>query len=151
MAEPAVQTPAPAAPHSFVVRVYWEDTDAGGIVYYANYLKFMERARSDLVRRAGIDQAALLARDGVMFPVRRCAVDYHRPARLEDELTVSTSVSRVGGASVDLAQDIERHGERLVSGRVQLACINRAGRPQRLPAEVRRAFAGALAAGQGAG
>jgi len=151
MAEPARQQPVAAPAHLFAVRVYWEDTDAAGIVYYANFLKFMERARSDMVRRAGIDQAQLLAREGIFFPVRRCTVDYHQSARLEDELDVSTSVDRIGGASVDLLQEIQRHGELLVSARVRLACINQAGRPRRLPAAVRAAFAARLAAAQGEG
>ncbi|MEE1554779.1 MAG: YbgC/FadM family acyl-CoA thioesterase, partial [Alphaproteobacteria bacterium] len=80
--------------HRFMARIYWEDTDAAGIVYYANYLRFLERARSDLVRWAGIDQAALLDNEGVLFPVRHCEINYLRPARLDDEIEVRTSIRK---------------------------------------------------------
>ena len=127
--------------HIFALRVFWEDTDAAGIVYYANYLKFMERARSEMVRMAGLDQSALLDRDGVVFAVKRCAVDFLRPARLEDELSVGTRVTRVGGASLDLEQVVRRAGEDLVRATVRLACIARDGKPKRLPAAARQVMA----------
>ncbi len=127
-------------PHRYPVRIHWEDTDAAGIVYYANYLRFMERGRSDLVRGAGIDQAALLDHDGVMFPVRRCEIDYLLPARLDDEIEVQTRVKNVGGASMDMDQDIHRNGEALVRAKVRLACVGRNGKPRRLPQEVRAAI-----------
>ncbi len=127
-------------PHSFMVRIYWEDTDAAGIVYYANYLRFLERARSDLVRRAGIDQATLLDSEGVVFPVRRCEIDYLVPARLDDEIEVRTSIRKLGGASMDMNQDIHRSDQTLVRAKVRLACIGAGGRPRRLPADVRAAL-----------
>ncbi len=127
-------------PHRFNVRIFWEDTDAAGIVYYANYLRFLERARSDLVRLAGIDQAALLEGDGVVFPVRRCEIDYLLPARLDDEIEVRTRVRKLGGASMDMDQDIHRGGETLVRAKVRLACIGPGGRPRRLPPAVRAAI-----------
>ncbi|MBL6954552.1 MAG: tol-pal system-associated acyl-CoA thioesterase [Alphaproteobacteria bacterium] len=126
--------------HRFPVRVYWEDTDAAGIVYYANYLRFLERARSDLVRRAGIDQVALLDREGIVFPVRRCEIDYLQPARLDDEIQVRTRLKNLGGASMDMDQDIHRGEEALVRAKVRLACIGPNGRPRRLPAPVRAAL-----------
>ncbi|MDP6343762.1 MAG: tol-pal system-associated acyl-CoA thioesterase [Alphaproteobacteria bacterium] len=141
MVEPVPIHPT-VAEHRFAVRVYWEDTDAAGIVYYANYLRYLERARSDLVRRAGVDQAALLAAEGVVFPVRRCEIDYLLPARLDDTLEVRTVLDRVGGASLDLRQDIHRGDETLVRAGIRLACIGPNGRPRRLPAEVRAALDG---------
>jgi acyl-CoA thioester hydrolase len=140
-----------ARTHVFPLRVYWEDTDAAGIVYYANYLKFMERARSDLVRRAGVDQAELLREDGIMFPVRRCEVDYLSPARLEDELEVVTTVRKLGGASIDLDQDIRAGGRLLVKGRVRLGCVHVSGRPSRMPGPVREALSGAAPPIEGEG
>lgn len=130
--------------HRFPIIVYWEDTDAAGLVYYANYLKFMERARSDLVARAGIDQAALLAAQGVLFPVRRCEIDYLLPAALQDRIEVVTRLRRVGGASIDLDQDVVRQHELLTRARVRLACIGKNGRPRRLPPQVRRILSAQL-------
>ncbi|MBT3371459.1 MAG: tol-pal system-associated acyl-CoA thioesterase [Rhodospirillaceae bacterium] len=127
-------------PHRFMVRIYWEDTDAAGIVYYANYLRFLERARSDLVRQAGIDQVALLDSDGVVFPVRRCEIDYLQPARLDDEVEVRTSIQKLGGASMAMVQDIHRGDQTLVRAKVRLACTGPGGRPRRLPANVRAAL-----------
>ena len=128
------------APQRFRLRVYWEDTDAAGIVYYANFLKFFERARSEMVQAAGIDQSALLAEQGIVFPVRRCEIDYLTPARLGDELEVQTTVRAVGGASIDLDQDVTRADAVLARGKIRLACTGRSGRPQRLPAPVRAAL-----------
>ena len=126
--------------HRFSLTVYWEDTDAAGIVYYANYLKFIERARSDLVTRAGIDQADLLAREGIVFPVRRCCIDYLEPARLGDALTVTTALKRVGGASLDMQQTVARGEREIARADVRLACIGRDGRPTRIPSAVRAAL-----------
>ena len=124
------------------MRVHWEDTDAAGIVYYANYLRFIERARSDLVRRLGIDQRALLADPGIAFQVRRCTIDYLAPAVLEDELVVETTVVRLGAATLDMHQTVLRGTERLVETAVRLACVDRTGRPRRVPAAVRAVLAG---------
>ena len=124
--------------HKLPIRVYWEDTDAGGIVYYANYLKFMERGRSEMVRAAGIDQTRLLADDGVLFAVKRCLIDYLRPAKLGDDLEVATMVKRIGAASLNLDQAVLRHGDLLVTAEIRLACLNGDGQPVRLPLEVRQ-------------
>lgn len=141
MLEPDAGLDRPAAGgHRFRLRVYWEDTDAAGIVYYANYLRFIERARSDLVRRAGVDQAALLRADGLTFQVRRCEIDYRRPARLDDELEVETTIRRLGGASLEMAQVVRRAGGELVRALVRLACVDRGGRPRRIPGTVRQAL-----------
>ena len=96
------------------------------------------------MRGAGIDQAALLQRDGVMFPVRRCEIDYLQPARLDDEIEVRTRIKKIGGASMEMEQDIHRGGEALVRAKVRLACIGDNGRPRRLPANVRAALTGLM-------
>lgn len=128
-------------PHRFELEVYWEDTDAAGIVYYANYLKFIERARSDLVRRAGMDQNRLRDEFGLFFAVKRCDIDYLAPARLGDRISVHTWIDKVGGASVEMRQDVEREGVKLVSSRVRLACMTSEGTPKRIPADYRAALA----------
>ena len=126
--------------HTSRVRIYYEDTDAGGIVYYANYLRFFERARTDWLRALGIEQRDLAAGDGIGFVVRDCALQYLRPARLDDELAVDVAVEQ-------LARDIRRASMRfvqratrlndatmLVSGTVRIACIEQAsGRPAPIP------------------
>ncbi|MCB9949215.1 MAG: tol-pal system-associated acyl-CoA thioesterase [Rhodospirillaceae bacterium] len=124
-----------------MVRVYWEDTDAGGIVYYANYLRFAERARSELVRLAGLDQAALLCDHGIAFAVRRCEIDYRAPARLDDLLCVVTRVERLGGASIAMRQEIFRDETPIVGLLVDLVSVNRDLQPVRLPPEVRATLA----------
>lgn len=133
---------APGRAHRFPVRVYWEDTDAGGIVYYANYLRFAERARSELVRLAGVDQAALFADHGVAMAVRRCEIDYRAPARLDDLLAVVTCVERMGGASVAMRQEIFRDEALIVRVMVDLVSVNRDLQPVRLPEVVRTCLAG---------
>lgn len=126
--------------HVFPVRVYFEDTDAGGIVYHANYLKFAERARSELLRLIGLDHTGLMRGDeAFFFAVRRIAMEFRRPARLDDVLEISTSIVHVGGASMDLAQTIRRggDGQELVRLTVGVACMAIGGGPTRMPASVR--------------
>ena len=123
--------------HEYGLRVFWEDTDAAGIVYYANYLKFCERARSEMVRAAGLDQRRLLDDDGIVFAVRRCEIDYLGAAKLDDELNVITRVLKVGGASVQLQQTVRRGQEDLVRASLRLGCVDRAGRAARMPARAR--------------
>jgi len=123
--------------YRFSVRVYYEDTDAAGIVYYANYLKFAERARSEWLR----DQTKSLRVDGSLFVVRRCEIDYRQAARLDDLLEVETRVMGFAGATVDLEQTVRRDGAELVAMKVKLACVNSAGRPARLPPVLRAALA----------
>jgi acyl-CoA thioester hydrolase len=123
----------PASGHQFQLRVYYEDTDAGGIVYYANYLKFAERARTEMLRALGFSHGDLHHAQGLAFVVRRCCVDYRHPARLDDSLSVQTLIAKIRGASFDLRQRIYR-GERLtVSLEVTLAAVDRSGRAVRLP------------------
>jgi acyl-CoA thioester hydrolase len=127
--------------HSLPLRVYYEDTDAGGIVYHANYLKFAERGRSEMLRSLGFPHRKLAAEDGVGFAVRRCAVEYLAPARLEDALVVDTTLVELGAATLSLRQQIRRGGELLADLDVQVACIGRDGRPRRVPAALRAAMA----------
>jgi len=125
----------------FPVRVYYEDTDAAGLVYYANYLKFAERARTEMLRRLGIGQERLRAETGLVFVVRRCTADYLQPARLDDDLVVATRLKALGGASLDLDQDVRRDDATLVRLAFQIACLGHGGRPQRLPPVLRAALA----------
>ncbi|HVZ00114.1 MAG TPA: tol-pal system-associated acyl-CoA thioesterase [Dongiaceae bacterium] len=132
---------AAAAAHIHRLRVYFEDTDAGGMVYYANYLKFAERARTEMLRAAGISHAEMVADDGLMLVVRRAVVEYRRSARLDDALEIETRVAELSGATLTLDQVVRRGGEVLVELAVTIACITREGRPTRLPDKVRAAIA----------
>jgi acyl-CoA thioester hydrolase len=135
------------APHRCSIRVYYEDTDAGGIVYYANYLKFAERARTEILRAMGQDHVSLAARDGVGFVVRRCVAEYRQPARLDDLLTVETQVVSIGGARFEMTQRVLRNDTILCDLAVTLGCVDGNGRPARLPAAVRGALAAVAPAG----
>jgi acyl-CoA thioester hydrolase len=116
------------------VRVYYEDTDAGGIVFYANYLKFFERARTEWLRAAGVGQQALLDEDGAAFVVKSAWLDYHAPARLDDVLTIRTTVEKLGRASVEFAQQAWKGDLLLTSARVKVGCVASATmRPRSLP------------------
>jgi acyl-CoA thioester hydrolase len=126
--------------HVYPLRVYYEDTDTGGVVYYANYLKYAERARSEMLRCLGVPHSAMMERDGLAFAVRRCEADYLRPAHLDDALEVHTSNVTLEAASLWADQVVKRAGETLVAMRLRLACINREGKPARLPDAVRTAL-----------
>lgn len=128
--------------HRFAVRVYFEDTDAGGVVYHASYLRFAERARTEYLRDLGLPHQQLIERDGLIFVVKSLSVEYHRPARLDESLVVATRVNRVGAASLDLAQGVFRSGEKgeeaVASLAVGLVCVRAATlRPERIPAALR--------------
>ena len=125
-------------PHSLSLRVYYEDTDLAGIVYYANYLKFIERGRSDWVRAQGIDQGALRRETGIDFAVRHLEADYLRPAVFDDWLTVTTFVQPVTGTRIVLDQAVLRDGLVLFSARVTLVPIGADGRAARLPSDLRQ-------------
>ncbi|HMO08409.1 MAG TPA: tol-pal system-associated acyl-CoA thioesterase [Paracoccaceae bacterium] len=127
--------------HSFACRVYYEDTDLAGIVYYANYLRFIERARSEWVRSLGIDQIRLRVEEGIVFAVRRVEADYLRPAVFDDVLTVRTRLLSLTGARIELAQDVLRGEEVLFAARVTLVALTAAGRPARMPPRLRAALA----------
>ncbi|WP_207101018.1 tol-pal system-associated acyl-CoA thioesterase [Paracoccus shandongensis] len=120
--------------HQLSVRVYYEDTDLAGIVYYANYLKFIERGRSEWLRALGIDQVALKQDSGHVFAVRRLEADYLRPARFDDLLMVETALSQVTAARIVVDQTVRRGDAVLFAARVTLACLDGAGRAVRLPA-----------------
>lgn len=127
--------------HYFPLKVWWEDTDAGGIVYYANYLKFTERARSAMLKLIGVDQRSMLdADDGAMFAVRDVRVSYLEPARLDDDLVVRTRLAELKGATIMLDQDVLRGGAELVRSSVRAAFIGLGGRPRRIPQQVRAAM-----------
>lgn len=125
------------AEHVFPVRVYYEDTDAGGVVYHANYLRFAERARTELMRDFGIDHQGLRNDDGLIFAVRRCEAEYVLPAHLDDALDVRTRCIRSAAASFWLEQLVERAGETLVEMKVRLVCLKPDGRPARIPEALR--------------
>ena len=127
--------------HEFPIRVYYEDTDLAGIVYYANYLKFIERGRSEFVRALGVDQVALKADHDVVFAVRRVEADYLRPAKFDDELVVTTDLVAETGARFVMEQTVQRDGEVLFTAQVTIVCLNEAGAAQRLPADIRRKLA----------
>lgn len=131
-------------PHQFRCRVYYEDTDLAGIVYYANYLKFIERGRSEWIASLGIDQMVLRAEAGVVFAVRRVEADYLRPAKFGDDLMVETSLQSIGGARLVLEQVILRGAERLFVALVTLVCLTEDGHAARMPAELRARLAGPL-------
>ncbi len=127
--------------HSFECRVYYEDTDLAGIVYYANYLKFIERARSEWVRTLGIDQALLKADTGVVFAVRHLTADYLSPAKFDDQLTITTEVLDAKGARMVLDQRVLRGDAVLFEAKVTLVAIGANGAPARLPTALRAALA----------
>ena len=119
--------------HRWPVRVYYEDTDLAGIVYYANYLKFIERARTEWTRDLGIDQTRLKQDEGAVFAVRRVEADYLAPAVFDDELIVTTEVARLTPARIELDQKVMRGDKVLFAARVTLACLGPDMRPRRLP------------------
>ena len=135
MAEPPFDTPYRGGfvggEHHFAISVYFEDTDAYGIVYYANYLKFMERARSDMVRAVGVDQAAELAASGSAYAVVEVDIKYRRPARLGDDVLVVSTVEQVRASSVDIHQRVMRGSELMTDARVTAAFLDGSGRPKR--------------------
>jgi acyl-CoA thioester hydrolase len=128
--------------HRFWLRVYYEDTDAAGIVYYANYLKYAERARTEMLRLIGVVQSHVRDSEGVVFAVSGCRIDYRRPALLDDLLEVSSRLTSLGGASLAVEQRIHRDGEDVAVLDVRVACLSAGdGRPARIPRPVRAALA----------
>ena len=131
--------------HRFALSVYFEDTDAYGIVYYANYLKYMERARSDMLRAVGADQFAELEASGSAFAVVEVEIKYRRPARLGDDLVIVSTVEEVRASSVHIQQRVMRSDEMLTDGRVTAAFLDGEGRPRRQPREWVEKFKAILA------
>jgi acyl-CoA thioester hydrolase len=126
--------------HVFPVRVYFEDTDAAGVVYYANYLRFAERARTEMMRAIGVPHSGLMNDLGLVFVVHRCNAVYRRPGRLDDVLEVWSGNVGMTGTGLWLDQYVRRDGEELVGMRVRLACVGPDERPARLPRELREAL-----------
>jgi acyl-CoA thioester hydrolase len=126
--------------HEFSLRVYYEDVDLAGIVYYANYLRFIARGRTEALLACGVDQAAIRAATGVVFAVRRIEADYIAPARFQDRLVVRTTLASLGGARAELDQEVRRDGTTLMRARVGVVALAVDGRPARLPAEARAAL-----------
>lgn len=123
--------------HTWPVRVYWEDTDAGGVVYYANYLKFLERARSEWLRALGIGQLELMRQEGVVFVVRHVAAEFLQPARFDDLLVVKSWLLKLAGASLTLKQEVVRAATILLTAQVRVACVRSADfRPARIPPQI---------------
>jgi acyl-CoA thioester hydrolase len=125
------------APHHWPIRVYYEDTDAGGIVYYANYLKFFERARTEYLRSKGIEQSAVRDQHGVVFAVRSCAVEYLASARLDDALEVHTNIAHIGSSRIDLQQTIYKGHVLLTTATITVVAVNELGRATRIPETLR--------------
>lgn len=130
--------------HVLPVRVYFEDTDAGGVVYHASYVRFCERGRTDFLRLLGTDARRLIdgstSREPAAFVVRRMSFDFYRPARMDDLLEVETRVKELGGASVTLIQTVMRDGKRIVEAEVTVVLVSMSGKPLRLSDAVRGAF-----------
>lgn len=124
--------------HIFPVRVYYEDTDMAGIVYHANYLKFIERARSDWVKQQGLDQNQMRERDHVVFVVRRIEADYLHAAKYDDALEIRTSVKSMTGVRLIMTQEVVRGEEVMFRAEVTAVCVTTDGHPTRLPAALRR-------------
>jgi acyl-CoA thioester hydrolase len=127
--------------HHLAIRVYYEDTDSGGVVYYSNYLKYAERARTEMLRDIGSEHQAMKAELGVGFVVRSCNADYQKPAYLDDLLEVETEIIAVRGASIQMRQTVTRANEALVIMEVKLACMNFDGGAVRIPEGVRNVMA----------
>jgi acyl-CoA thioester hydrolase len=127
----------PMEPTGLEVRVYYEDTDSGGVVYYANYLKYLERARTELLRSLGFEQRQLAEATGLAFAVRSITADYLRPAKLDDRLDIHTAVEDLGRAQVTFAQSVTRGGETLLTANVRVACLDLAkGKATAMPPDL---------------
>ena len=131
----------PDIPNPFSIRIYWEDTDAGGVVFYANYLKFFERARTEWLRAAGVEQQALRDTTGAIFIVAEVQMRYLAPAKLDDLITVSVQVAEQGAASMVVAQEAWRGDTLLAQGRIRIGCVQADTlKPRRIPAQVLHAI-----------
>jgi acyl-CoA thioester hydrolase len=139
-----MSTPAmPGLTHTMTLRVYYEDTDSSGIVYHANFLKFAERGRTEMMRSLGFAHSGIAAETGIVFTVRKLTADYLLPARLDDLLNVQTRIVEIGGARLRLDQRICRDGAVLAALDIVVACLGRDGRPRRIPPALRAVLAAA--------
>jgi acyl-CoA thioester hydrolase len=122
---------------SVPVRIYYEDTDTGGVVYYANYLRYMERARTDWLREKGFEQTVLADQLQIVLAVKHVAIDYLNPAKLDDALQVSAEVTRLGGASITFRQQVKRGEELLCDGEVRIVCLDtETFKPKQIPESI---------------
>ena len=128
--------------HDIEVRVYYEDTDMAGIVYYANYLKYIERGRTEFLRALGVDQMALKEAEGTVFAVRKVTAEYISPARMDDLLQVRTAIKQATGARVTMTQQVARNGDILFEADVEIVAMGPDGRPKRIPQILRKPAAG---------
>jgi acyl-CoA thioester hydrolase len=126
--------------HILPLRIYYEDTDAQGIVYYANWLRFLERGRTELLRTIGLEHSALREASGLNWVVRRCTIDYLKPARLDETIDIVTGCGEMRGASLDMIQEARRGEDVLVRAELLVACMSDGGRPSRLPLQARNAL-----------
>ncbi len=126
--------------HRLPIRIYFEDTDSGGIVYYANYLRFAERARTEMLRLVGINQKEMANRYGMAFAVRDCTIDFRQPARLDDLVEVRSQIVELAAATISAVQAVWRGTEELVRLDIRVACLRGDGRPARIPAPLRQAL-----------
>lgn len=125
-------------PHEWPVRVYYEDTDTGGVVYYANYLKFFERGRTEWLRQAGVNQSGLVAQEQLMFVVMHADISYRRPAYLDDWIVIHTRVGQLGASSITFDQQALRDDDCLATAAVRICTVHTASlKPVRLPASLR--------------
>ena len=122
--------------HHFPVRVYYEDTDSGGIVYYANYLKFVERARTEFLRKLGFEQSSGAMNYDSVFVVRSCSIDYINSAKLDDLLEIETEILTVRGATVDMRQEVKKNGTEVAAVQVKIVCLAANGQVKRIPREL---------------
>ncbi|MDG1287838.1 MAG: tol-pal system-associated acyl-CoA thioesterase [Rickettsiales bacterium] len=125
--------------HQFPIRIYYDDTDAAGVVYYGNYLKFAEHGRTEWLRELAIEQSELREEKGIFFVVRHCAIDYLAPGRLDDELIIETSLLELGNASITMQQDVQRVADKrlLAQMKVTVVCVNEHLSPARIPLDIR--------------
>ena len=126
--------------HQSTYRVYYEDTDAGGVVYYANYLKFAERARTEMLRDLDIHQSALAEERNILFVVRKAMLDLQRPARLDDLLSITTTVEKVGAATLEIRQELQSDEQNIARIDVTIATIDQDFKPKKIPADIRQLF-----------
>ena len=122
----------------YKVKVFYEDTDAGGVVYYANYLKFFERARTEAIAEIGLSNKKLLDEFGVLIIVKSCNIDYKKPAKLEDQLEIKSIISSISNSSFKMTQKAFRDDDLLTSSEIHLVIVDKKGKPSRIPDELRK-------------
>ena len=126
--------------YEYKFKIYYEDTDSGGVVYYANYLKFIERARSEIIKSLGFSNTNLMEKFNLFFIVKYCNINYKKPAKLEDELIVFTSVVSLSKTSLVMKQDIKRHDDLVAEAEICLVAVDMKGKPTKIPEELKKLF-----------